>query len=149
MLTVSLVPFLQWHRLRYFTLLTNFGRFNKYAFLTNCCFHILSSFNISRAQLGLAPKASSERNRLLYGERLGCLADCLEQQGLGGMYRGLTPSLFALFVSNFFFYYTFHGLKRIADILRRKASCTLVTCIRLRAHTRMHMNSHTHPVWRT
>jgi len=37
---------------------------------------------------------------------------------LAGFYRGLTPSLAALAVSNFIFYMTFHALKQIAEALR-------------------------------
>jgi hypothetical protein len=70
-----------------------------------------------RLQLGMAPKVASPKNAR-FGERLGCLADTVEEQGLAGFYRGLTPSLAALAVSNFIFYLTFHALKQVAEALR-------------------------------
>mmetsp|Transcript_37991 Transcript_37991/g.75120 ORF Transcript_37991/g.75120 Transcript_37991/m.75120 type:complete len:506 (+) Transcript_37991:39-1556(+) len=68
-------------------------------------------------QLGLAPRVASTPSKELYGEKLGCLVDCLKQQGVHGMYRGLTPSLFALGLSNFLFYFCFHGLRKLIKFL--------------------------------
>ena len=65
----------------------------------------------------MAPKVASPKNAR-FGERVGCLVDTVEEQGLAGFYRGLTPSLAALAVSNFIFYITFHALKQIAEALR-------------------------------
>ena len=39
-------------------------------------------------------------------------------EGAAGLYRGLTPSLVALAVSNFIFYLTFHALRALAARLR-------------------------------
>ena len=44
------------------------------------------------SQLGMLPLAASETNRRRYGERLGCVADCIDEQGIEGMYRGIGPS---------------------------------------------------------
>jgi hypothetical protein len=82
-------------------------------------------------QLGLAPRGcSDEQLRGRVGDRLGALVELVQREGVRGMYRGLTPSLFTLAISNFLFYYTFHSLKRVADQLRtskNRFSASVVT----------------------
>lgn len=83
-------------------------------------------------QLGLAPrKCSSDILRSQFGNRLGSLIELVNTEGISGLYCGLTPSLFALAISNYVFYYTFHSLKRFAENLRTsKARFSSVTYTR-------------------
>ncbi|XP_042211263.1 peroxisomal membrane protein PMP34-like [Homarus americanus] len=43
------------------------------------------------------------------------MAEVYKQEGLAGLYRGLLPVIESLYCSNFVYFYTFHGLKRIAN----------------------------------
>merc|ERR1719495_1919848 len=45
----------------------------------------------------------------------GILMDIYKTEGVGGLYRGLLPVIESLYCSNFVYFYTFHGLKRIAN----------------------------------
>ncbi|KAK7076808.1 hypothetical protein SK128_018283 [Halocaridina rubra] len=43
------------------------------------------------------------------------MAEVFKEEGLDGLYRGLLPVIESLYCSNFVYFYTFHGLKRIAN----------------------------------
>lgn len=46
---------------------------------------------------------------------LSLLREIYKEEGLAGLYRGLLPVIESLYCSNFVYFYTFHGLKRIAN----------------------------------
>ncbi|KAK4294519.1 hypothetical protein Pmani_032861 [Petrolisthes manimaculis] len=43
------------------------------------------------------------------------LTEIYKQEGIGGLYRGLLPVIESLYCSNFVYFYTFHGLRRVAN----------------------------------
>lgn len=43
------------------------------------------------------------------------LIEIYREEGLVGLYRGLLPVIESLYCSNFVYFYTFHGLKRVAN----------------------------------
>lgn len=43
------------------------------------------------------------------------MMEIYRQEGLVGLYRGLLPVIESLYCSNFVYFYTFHGLKRVAN----------------------------------
>jgi len=45
----------------------------------------------------------------------GMLQEIYSNEGLQGLYRGYAPVIESLFCSNFVYFYTFHGLKRVAN----------------------------------
>lgn len=70
------------------------------------------------SKLGVARRTATDNNRERFGERIGCIIDCFEEQGIKGMYRGISPSLFALGMSNFIFYFIFQGFKRLLSYIK-------------------------------
>lgn len=60
------------------------------------------------------------RSRLqLEGKRkakntLATMKDIVQEEGLSSLYRGLEPVLYSLFTSGFVYFYSFHGLRRVA-----------------------------------
>ena len=49
---------------------------------------------------------------------MGRLVEAFSTEGVGGMYRGLLPSLVTLSVSNFIFFFTYHRVR--ASIARAR-----------------------------
>lgn len=45
---------------------------------------------------------------------LATMKDLIQEEGIASLYRGLEPVLYSLFASNFVYFYSFHGLRRIA-----------------------------------
>ncbi|KAK3861925.1 hypothetical protein Pcinc_032155 [Petrolisthes cinctipes] len=43
------------------------------------------------------------------------MAEIYKHEGIGGLYRGLLPVIESLYCSNFVYFYTFHGLRRVAN----------------------------------
>ncbi|XP_064097910.1 peroxisomal membrane protein PMP34-like [Macrobrachium nipponense] len=43
------------------------------------------------------------------------MAEVFKDEGFDGLYRGLFPVIESLYCSNFVYFYTFHGLKRVAN----------------------------------
>lgn len=43
------------------------------------------------------------------------MAEVFKEEGFNGLYRGLLPVIESLYCSNFVYFYTFHGLKRVAN----------------------------------
>jgi len=79
------------------------------------------------------------------------LAQLAQQEGISSLYRGIVPVIQSLFCSNFVYFYTFHGLKRLVvgeqsapkDLLMAMAAgCTnvLLTNPLWVANTRMKMS---------
>lgn len=70
------------------------------------------------AQLNLTPDQQSSSSSAV-SSRLPLLSFIdrflffFKQQGLSGMYRGLTPSLLTLATSNFIFFFTYHSLRSV------------------------------------
>lgn len=46
---------------------------------------------------------------------ISMLKEVYRNEGLAGLYRGWAPVIESLFCSNFVYFYTFHGLKRVAN----------------------------------
>ncbi|XP_068216223.1 peroxisomal membrane protein PMP34 [Palaemon carinicauda] len=46
---------------------------------------------------------------------IAIMVEIFKEEGLAGLYRGLLPVIQSLYCSNFVYFYTFHGLKRIAN----------------------------------
>lgn len=45
---------------------------------------------------------------------LATMKDLIQEEGLSSLYRGLEPVLYSLFASGFVYFYSFHGLRRVA-----------------------------------
>lgn len=45
---------------------------------------------------------------------LATMKDLVQEEGISTLYRGLEPVLYSLFTSGFVYFYSFHGLRRIA-----------------------------------
>ena len=62
-------------------------------------------------QLGTLPTKASPASHRKCGIAFGQLLDAFEQEGTAGMYRGLTPSLVTLSVSNFIFFFAYQAMR--------------------------------------
>lgn len=45
---------------------------------------------------------------------LATMKDLVQEEGVSSLYRGLEPVLYSLFASGFVYFYSFHGLRRVA-----------------------------------
>lgn len=62
----------------------------------------------------LRSRIQVEDSKKLQGSSLELLLKLASEEGLESLYRGLAPVLQSLSVSNFVYFYTFHGLRRVS-----------------------------------
>jgi len=81
---------------------------------------ILPNFKASGTAMTVFYPLDTVRSRLQLEDRreskntLATMRDLVKEEGLSSLYRGLEPVLYSLFASGFVYFYSFHGIRRVA-----------------------------------
>lgn len=82
--------------------------------------HALAGSVASGTAMSVFYPLDTVRSRLQLEEKrkakntLATMADLVKEEGVLSLYRGLEPVIYSLFTSGFVYFYSFHGLRRIA-----------------------------------